>query len=407
MTAYPSESTGETGLRSDDLVIPAGVPDDTDPTGALTGPATLPLDAFHRAHGGKMVDFAGYALPVQYGAGVMAEHLHCRSRAVLFDVSHMGQALLHGTDAAAELEKLVPSDILGLKDGRQRYSVLLNEAGGIIDDLMIARLSADRMFLVVNAARKAVDYRHLETALPGSVRLEPMFDRALLALQGPGAAAVLDRLGVATSEIPFMGLAEALVGGIPVQLTRGGYTGEDGFELSVASDRAETLAETLIADPEVLLAGLGARDSLRLEAGLCLYGNDIDEVTTPVEASLNWVIGKRRREDFAFEGGVVVRDQLAHGAPRLRVGLRPEGRAPARAGTTIVAADGTEAGIVTSGTFGPSVEGGAPVSMGYLRRDLIEAGDISLLVRNRAIAARRASLPFVKHRYFSAKSAKA
>jgi aminomethyltransferase len=367
-----------------------------------------PLDAWHRAHGARMVPFAGYAMPVQYdftGAlaercrgGVLAEHLHCRAHAALFDVSHMGQATLRGATAAAVLETLVPGDIVGLKPGRQRYTLLTNEAGGILDDLMVAATEPEHLFLVVNASRKELDFAHIAGALPHGVTLTPHPDRALLALQGPAAAAVMARLSPAAAALPFMGVAPTLVRGVPCLVSRSGYTGEDGFEISVAADRAVHLADILTEQPEIVPAGLGARDSLRLEAGLCLYGNDIDEVTTPVEADLTWVIGKRRKTRWDFPGGAAIRDQLDNGPPRLRVGIRPEGRAPARAGVTIAGADGTEAGLVTSGGFGPSLN--APIAMGYVRRDLAADGTaLSLLVRGKPLPAHVVPLPFVPHRY--------
>jgi aminomethyltransferase len=369
---------------------------------------TTPLDAWHRAQGARMVPFAGYAMPVQYDftgvlaercrGGVLAEHLHCRDKAALFDVSHMGQATLTGTAATSALEALVPGDIAGLKPGRQRYTLLTNEAGGILDDLMVATLEPGKLFLVVNASRKDADFAHIAAALPASVSLAPHPERALLALQGPLAATVLGRLCPAASALPFMGVASALVRGVPCLMSRSGYTGEDGYEISVPADRAVDLAMMLVDQPEVVPAGLGARDSLRLEAGLCLYGNDIDEVTTPVEAGLTWVIGKRRKLDWAFPGGTAIRDQLDTGAPRLRVGIRPEGRAPARAGTTIAAPDGTEAGTISSGGFGPSLN--APIAMGYVRRDLAADGTaLSLLVRGKALPATVVPMPFVPHRY--------
>jgi aminomethyltransferase len=380
------------------------LPDDPTPPPLLT----TPLDAWHRAHGARMVPFAGYAMPVQYdfsGAlaercrgGVMAEHLHCRVKAALFDVSHMGQGTLSGATAAAVLESVVPGDIAGLKPGRQRYTLLTNEAGGIIDDLMVATLEPGRLFLVVNAARKDVDFTHIRTAQTAGVTLTQHDDRALLALQGPLAATVLGRLCPAAAALPFMGVASALVRGIPCLMSRSGYTGEDGFEISVPADRAVDLATLLVEQQEVVPAGLGARDSLRLEAGLCLYGNDIDELTSPVEAGLTWVIGKRRKTSWDFPGGAVVRDQLDNGAPRLRVGIRPDGRAPARAQTTIVAPDGTEAGTISSGGFSPSLN--APIAMGYVRRDLAADGTaLSLLVRGKALPAAVAPMPFVPHRY--------
>ena len=367
-----------------------------------------PLDAWHRALGGRMVPFAGYAMPVQYdltGAlaerckgGVMAEHLHCRTAAGLFDVSHMGQAILSGPGVAAALERLVPGDIVGLKPGRQRYTLLTNEAGGILDDLMVANLGDDRLFLVVNASRKDVDFRHIAASLPDGFDLNIQDNRALLALQGPQAATVLARLAPATAALGFMGVAPVTIAGIECLVSRSGYTGEDGFEISLPAAGAATLADALLAEPEVAPAGLGARDSLRLEAGLCLYGNDIDEVTTPIEAGLTWVIGKRRKMAWDFPGGIAIRDQLDNGPPRIRVGIRPDGRAPARAHTEIVAEDGTEAGEITSGGFGPSLK--APIAMGYVRRDLAEDGTrLNLIVRGKALPATVVPLPFVPHRY--------
>ncbi len=385
------------------LVENALIDDPTPPPLRLT-----PLDAWHRALGARMVAFAGTALPLKYdfsGAlaarcrgGVLAEHLHCREKASLFDVSHMGQAWLTGATAAAALERLVPGDIIGLRPGRQRYTLLTNEAGGILDDMMVARLAENRLFLVVNASRKAEDLPHIAAALPDGVRVEEIEDRALLALQGPMAAAVIGRLSPAATSLPFMGAATLDVAGIPCLVTRSGYTGEDGFEISVPSDRTEALAGALLSEPEVAPAGLGARDSLRLEAGLCLYGNDIDELTSPIEAGLAWVIGKRRREAWDFPGAAAIRDQVEHHPHRVRVGLRPEGRAPARAGTMIVAGDGTEAGSVTSGGFSPSLN--APITMGYVRRDLSEPGTrLHLVVRGKPLPALVATLPFVPHRY--------
>ena len=369
---------------------------------------TTKLDALHRAWGARMVPFAGYSMPVQYDfkdalasrckGGVLAEHLHCREKAGIFDVSHMGQATLHGPTAAAALERLVPGDMIGLRQGRQRYTILTNEAGGIIDDLMVARLADDKLFLVVNAARKAVDFAHIRAALPAGVTLEEHEDRALVALQGPCAAEVMGRLCAPAAELPFMGVTIATVRGIVALISRSGYTGEDGFEISVRASDAETLATMLLEQAEVIPVGLGARDSLRLEAGLCLYGHDIDEVTTPIEAGLTWVIGKRRKMAWDFPGGLAIRDQLDHGAPRLRVGLRPEGRAPAREGTDILGLDGTEAGVITSGGFSPSLS--APIAMGYVRRDLALDGTlVDLMVRGKALPARVTPMPFVPHRY--------
>ncbi|MCB4823748.1 glycine cleavage system aminomethyltransferase GcvT [Roseicella aerolata] len=360
-----------------------------------------PLGALHRSLGGRMVPFAGYAMPVQYPAGIMAEHLHCRSAAALFDVSHMGQAEILGAegaeDAAAALERVTPADIRALKPGRQRYGLLMTPEGGIFDDFMVANLG-DRLFLVVNASRKHLDFPLIEAALPAGVTLRPLPDRALLALQGPGVEAAIAPLAPALAALSFMGVARAEIAGIPVLASRSGYTGEDGFEISVAAEQAEALAKALLALPGVQPAGLGARDSLRLEAGLCLYGQDIDETTSPVEAALTWAIGKRRRMDWDFPGAGRVREELANGPKRLRVGLKPEGRQPARAHTPIQAADGTPIGEVTSGGFGPSLNG--PMAMGYVARP--HAGDgtaLELLVRGKALPARVAATPFVPHRY--------
>jgi aminomethyltransferase len=355
-----------------------------------------------------MVPFAGYAMPVQYDltgnlatrcrGGVLAEHLHTRTHAGLFDVSHMGQATLTGTNVATALESLVPGDIAGLKPGRQRYTLLTNEAGGIIDDLMVARLAEDRLFLVVNASRKGIDFSHIAANLPEHITLTPHEDRALLALQGPAAASVLKRISPEAAALPFMGIAEVSLDGIKCLISRSGYTGEDGFEISVDSQNAEALADKLTANPEVVPIGLGARDSLRLEAGLCLYGNDIDELTSPIEAGLTWVIGKRRKLNWDFPGGLLMRDQLDNGVSRRRVGIRPDGRTPARAQTTIVADDGTEAGVITSGGFGPSANG--PVAMGYVRKDLADDGTkLNLMVRGKIIPATVVPLPFIPHRY--------
>ena len=369
---------------------------------------TIPLDQWHRRNGARMVPFAGYAMPVQYdmignlGArckgGVLAEHLHTRAHAGLFDVSHMGQATLVGTNVATALEALVPGDIAGLKPGRQRYTLLTNEAGGILDDLMVARLDENRLGLVVNASRKDVDFTHLATNLPEHITLNRLDDKALLALQGPQAVSVMAQLSPQAASLPFMGIAAVTIAGIDCLISRSGYTGEDGFEISIPADQAEALADRLIAHPAVVPIGLGARDSLRLEAGLCLYGNDIDELTSPIEAGLTWVINKRRKMNWDFPGGMLMRDQLDNGVPRRRVGIRPDGRAPARARTTIVAEDGTEAGTITSGSFGPSVNG--PVAMGYVRRDLAADGTrLNLIVRGKTISATVVPLPFIPHRY--------
>lgn len=356
---------------------------------------SVPLDALHRELGAKMVPFAGYAMPVQYPAGVLAEHLHTRAHASLFDVSHMGQFSLHGDEAAAVMEALTPGDFRGLALGRQRYTLLMNEAGGIIDDLMVAHYPG-RLVIVANASRKEIDAHHIAQHLLGT-RLDHHPDRALLALQGPAAAAIMAALCPAAAALPFMAVTEAVIGTAPCWISRSGYSGEDGFEISTDCAYAELLARLLLRQPGVAPAGLGARDSLRLEAGLCLYGADIDAVTTPIEASLAWAIGKRRRVEGGFPGAAVIQDQLAHGPTRLRVGLRPDGRAPARAGTQVVA-DHTAAGTVTSGGFSPTL--GAPIAMGYVRRDVAAPGTaLGLLVRGQTLPATVTPLPFVQSRY--------
>ncbi len=356
-----------------------------------------PLGGLHRALGGRMVPFAGYAMPVQYAAGIMAEHLHCRTAAALFDVSHMGQAELLGDGAATALERLTPADVAGLKPGRQRYGLLTTEDGGIFDDFMVANLG-DRLFLVVNASRKAEDFARIAAALPSGVALRPLSDRALVALQGPEAAATIAAIAPELPGMSFMQVKATQIGGVDALVSRSGYTGEDGFEISVAAEQAEALAKALLALPGVQPAGLGARDSLRLEAGLCLYGNDIDLTTSPVEAALTWTIGKRRRMEWNFPGAERVREDLANGTRRLRVGIQPEGRQPARAHTPVHAPGGDAVGEITSGGFGPSAN--APVAMGYVARDLATDGTpLALMVRGKALPARVAPLPFVPHRY--------
>ena len=358
---------------------------------------TTPLDALHRALGGRMVEFAGWSLPVRYEPGVMAEHLHCRSKAALFDVSHMGQVMLSGAGVTQALERVLPADIAGLREGRQRYTLLLNEAGGIIDDLIVTRIGPERLFAVVNASRRAADLTHLEALLPPGISMVLREDLALLALQGPAAEAVMARLCPGAERLGFMTAASFAFEGGTVMVSRCGYTGEDGFEISVGGERAARLAERLLAEPEVAPAGLGARDSLRLEAGLPLWGNDIDEATTPWEAGLGFAVGRRRRSEGGFVGASPVLAQLAGGASRVRVGIVPVGRAPARAATAISDGNGAAAGTITSGGFGPSV--GGPISMGYVRRDLAAAGtDLILHVRGQAMPAHVTHLPFVPPR---------
>ncbi len=360
---------------------------------------TTPLDKLHRDLGARMVPFAGYDMPVQYKTGILAEHLHTRAQAGLFDVSHMGQATLSGPDAFSAFEKLCPADLVGLKPGRQRYSLLTTAEGGIMDDFMVARIGEDELFLVVNAGCKNADFAHIAANLPAGTTLTRHDDRALLALQGPQAAGVFARLAPASAAMKFMDIADLEVPGIgPIRATRSGYTGEDGFEISVAAAQAEAFACLLLAQPEVLPIGLGARDSLRLEAGLPLYGHDIDTTTSPVAAGLTFAINKRRKMAWDFAGGDAMRDLLDNGPATRRVGIRLDGRAPAREGAEILAPDGSKIGTVTSGGFSPSLE--APIAMGYVATEFSADGtEVALLVRGKALPARIVPMPFVPHRY--------
>jgi aminomethyltransferase len=363
-----------------------------------SAPKQTVLHALHQELGGKIVPFAGYALPVQYPAGIMAEHRQAREAAALFDVSHMGQLRLEGADRAAALEALVPVDVAGLDVGRQRYGFFTNDDGGILDDLMIAN-QGEWLFVVVNAACKEADIAHLRRHLKGDVTLTELTDRALLALQGPKAAAVLARLAPGAETFRFMDCKPLIVDGIDCLVSRSGYTGEDGFEISVPAGQAEALARRLLAEPEVAPAGLGARDSLRLEAGLCLYGHELDPSTTPVEADLVWAMQKRRRQEGGFPGAALVQRQLAEGPSRRRVGLRPEGRAPVREGTVLQNEHGDVVGKVTSGGFGPTV--GGPVAMAYVDAGLAAEGTLlQAMVRGKPLPCRVAALPFVPHNFF-------
>ena len=356
-----------------------------------------PLHALHVSLGARMVPFAGYDMPVQYPTGIVAEHLHTRSQAGLFDVSHMGQVRLDGAGSAQALERLVPGDIQAIKPDRMRYTLLTNATGGILDDLMVTNLG-DHLHLVVNAACKVADVEHLKRELEPSVTATPMPDRALLALQGPAAAEVLGRLAPGVKAMPFMTVGTHRLADIPCLVSRSGYTGEDGFEISLPAEAAERLARRLLAEPEVKPIGLGARDTLRLEAGLCLYGHDIDQSTTPVEADLGFALGKRRREAGGFLGADVILRQLRDGTARKRVGVQPEGRAPARDGTEILDGSGARIGHITSGGFGPSID--RPIAMGYIASAHAAVGTaVSLMVRGTPRPARVVSLPFVAHRY--------
>ena len=355
--------------------------------------------------GARMVPFAGYDMPVNYPAGILKEHLHTRAAAGLFDVSHMGQAAVVGSDhgaSAAALEALMPATLRELEPGAMRYSFLLNDKGGVIDDLIVTRpMGAGEdgiLALVVNAGRKAVDYKLLQNALPSGVILAVADERALLALQGPAAASVLARHAPQAAELAFMTAGPARFDGIDGPISRSGYTGEDGFEISVAADRAEELARALLGEGEVEPVGLGARDTLRLEAGLCLYGHDLDETISPVEAGLVWAIGKRRRAEGGFPGAGRIRREIEQGPGRRRVGMALEGRAPAREGSDIFNAGGESVGRVTSGGFAPSL--GRPIAMGYVEAPFAKTGTgIDVMVRGTAMPAAVTKMPFVPHRY--------
>ena len=367
-----------------------------------------PLHELHLRLGARMVPFAGYAMPVQYPSGLMAEHKHCREAAALFDVSHMGQLRLVGADSAAALETLVPVDIADLGAGKQRYAFFTNAEGGLLDDLMVVKPEAgDRpafgdLFLVVNAGCKDADTRHLQTHIGDRCEVVPMPERALLALQGPKAVDALARLNPAVAVLVFMTGRSFTLAGTACFVTRSGYTGEDGFEISVPAEQAVALAEALLAQPEVKPAGLGARDTLRLEAGLCLYGHDIDTTTTPVEAGLTWAIQKVRRAggDRAggYPGAAVVDAQLANSPARKRVGLVGLDRVPVREGAPLVLADGRAVGRVTSGTVGPTVK--QPIAMAWLETALATAGtEVFAEVRGKRVPMRVAAMPFAPHRY--------
>jgi aminomethyltransferase len=360
----------------------------------------LGLHALHVAQGGKMVPFAGYEMPVQYAAGVMKEHLHTRAAAGLFDVSHMGQVILRPKTSyeatALAFESLMPVDVVAVKPGRQRYGMFTNETGGILDDLMFAN-RGDHLFVVVNAACKPADIDHMTEHLFDVCDVIPVTDRGLLALQGPLAEAAFARLVPGVAAMRFMDVAILPWNGTDLWISRSGYTGEDGFEISVPNDQAEALALALLNQPEVMPIGLGARDSLRLEAGLCLYGHDIDTTTSPVEAGLTWAIQKTRRAGGVREGGFPgaerILQELADGPERLRVGLRPEGRAPMREDTELFAEDATPIGRVTSGGFGPSV--GAPIAMGYVATAFADLGTgLEGEVRGKRLPVTVSEMPF-------------
>ena len=368
----------------------------------MTAFRRTPLFSLHEELGAKMVPFAGYEMPVQYSTGVMQEHLHTRAHAGLFDVSHMGQVMLLGDsweEVALGFEALVPQDVLGLADGRQRYGFFTNEGGGIEDDLMFAR-RGDNLLVVVNAACKEADIARMREGLPKSVEVKELEDRALLALQGPRAASVMAELDPRAAKMVFMDVADLELSGHAVWASRSGYTGEDGLEISVPAEEAESLARRLIGDAEVLPIGLGARDSLRLEAGLCLYGQDIDAGTGPITAGLGWAIQKARRAGGAraggFPGTAFVFGELAEGVARKRVGLLPEGRAPMRHGVPLFSSEDSdsEIGSVTSGGFGPTV--GGPVAMGYVGASYANEGTrLWGEVRGKRMPVAVVRLPFV------------
>ncbi len=358
-----------------------------------------PLHALHVELGAKMVPFAGYDMPVQYPAGILKEHLHTREKAGLFDVSHMGQAFLSGADPAKALERVTPADVIGLRPGMQRYGLLLNDQGTIRDDFMFSNLAGEAdMYVVVNAGTKDGDYAYIADKLRGSATVTTRFDRALLALQGPMAGAVLERHSPGIDKLTFMRVVRATIAGAPAIVSRSGYTGEDGFEISLEGKDGERVARALLGESEVLPIGLGARDSLRLEAGLCLYGHDIDETVTPVEANLVWSIAKRRKMDKDFPAAEKIMDQVFNGTAKKRVGILPLGKAPAREHTPVADKTGRVIGEITSGGFGPSLN--APVAMGYVETAFAGDGtEVDLVVRGKPMPARVAPMPFVPHRY--------
>jgi aminomethyltransferase len=368
-------------------------------TDHATEPRKTALYALHVELGGKMVPFAGYALPVQYAdGGILLEHQQARESAALFDVSHMGQVRITGADRVAALEALVPADVAGLAAGNTRYSFFTNETGGILDDLMITQ-AQDSLILVINAACKEADIAHMRANLRGDVHLEVLDQLSLLALQGPKSAEVLGQWVPELTTMPFMSVRDVRIAGIDCRVSRSGYSGEDGYEIAMTSDQAEAFARKLLAHDAVSPSGLGARDSLRLEAGLCLYGHDIDTTTTPVEAGLTWAIQKRRRTEGGFPGAEIIRKQLSDGVSRRRVGLQPEGRAPCREGTELVDDSGRVIGAITSGGFGPTV--GAPVAMGYLETASAETGTIiQAMVRGKPRPCEVVKLPFVPNNFY-------
>ena len=365
---------------------------------AATPLKRTPLFDLHVELGAKMVPFAGYEMPVQYPAGIKAEHLHTRAAAGLFDVSHMGQVTIAGPGREAALESLVPTDVGAIAAGGIRYSFFTNEAGGILDDLMISN-AGDYLYVVVNAACKDQDIPLLRSALSGEQRLEEIEDHALLALQGPKAAEVLARRAPEVATMSFMATAMVSIDGAACRVSRSGYSGEDGYEISVPASAAADFARALLAEPEVEAIGLGARDTLRLEAGLPLYGNDLDAGTSPIEAGLTWAVSKSRRETGGYPGAEIIRRHIAEGAPRKRVGLQPEGRAPIRAGAEVEDGEGRQIGQVTSGTFSPSL--GRPIAMAYLEKSqAVVDNQVFAQVRGKPLPCHVVRLPFVAQNYY-------
>ena len=365
-------------------------------------PARTALYDLHVELGARMVPFAGYSMPVQYRDGILKEHLHTRSQAGLFDVSHMGQVRLSGPDAAAAIETLVPVDIIDLPVGQQRYALFTNDAGGVMDDLMVANFG-DFLFVVVNAACKEQDIAHMREHIGGRCHVEVLSDRSLLAIQGPAAMLVMARLAPELAKMLFMSVAAVKLLGVECLVSRSGYTGEDGFEISVPTSCAQALARELLRHPEVSAIGLGARDSLRLEAGLCLYGHDLDLTTTPVESSLLWALSKSRRAEGPRAGGYpgaeTILAQIGHGVQRKRVGLLPKDRVPVREGAELFDERGERVGRVTSGGFGPTLN--APVAMGYVQTSLAQPGArLQAMVRGKPVAVEVAKTPFVPQRYY-------
>ena len=372
--------------------------------GGDTDLKTTPLTSVHRELGAKMVPFAGYDMPVQYPEGIVSEHLHTRTHASLFDISHMGQAWLHPGEMAADvaLERAVPGDLQGLAPGQMRYTLLLNRNGGIVDDLIVTRPAEpelrDSLFLVLNAARKDVDLAYLHACLGPAAHLAPRPGAGLIALQGPEAETVLAAHAPAARALAFMTARQMTVAGHAALVSRSGYTGEDGYEIALAAEDTESVFRALLDSPNVRPAGLGARDTLRLEAGLCLYGHDLDEQTTPVAARLAWTIGKRRREAADFPGAETILAERESGPARKRVGLKPDGKAPVREGTHLVdPSTGAGIGTVTSGGYGPSVEG--PIAMGYVEAAHAQPETrVHAIVRGKARSCHIVKLPFVPHR---------